>query len=278
MYIALSWVNDIESSFEFKLCCIGHVVSSAQTYFMNMLPCAGKVNDRPTIALVYASSIFDIKRQIKAAALLAIMRRYAIHAKAMGGKNIIVFDLETQRSFDEVGGRDSFEKLGVSVLGAYLYKTDEYRIFEEKELSQFEELLGSKPLMVGFNSRKFDCAVLQPYIRFNLDKLPQLDILEEVVKAVGHRVKLDSIAQATLSESKSGSGLDALKYWREGDLESLKKYCLDDVRITRRIYEYGANNGELFFMSKYGMAKSVAKVSWKIEHPEGEVEQQMNLF
>jgi DEAD/DEAH box helicase domain-containing protein len=196
----------------------------------------------------------------------------------MGTKNIIVFDLETQRSFDEVGGRDCFDKLGISVLGAYLYKTDEYRIFEENELNQFEDLLGSKPLLVGFNSRKFDCAVLQPYIRFDLGKLPQLDILEEVVKAVGHRVKLDSIAHATLGEGKSGSGLDALKYWHEGDMENLKKYCLDDVKITRRVYEYGANNGELFFMSKYGMAKSVAKVSWKVEHPDGEDDKQMGLF
>lgn len=195
-------------------------------------------------------------------------------------KNIIVFDIETQRSFDEVGGRDRLDKLGISVLGAYLYKTDEYRAFEERELGKFEELLGSRPLLVGFNSKRFDCAVLQPYIRFDLWKLPQLDILEEIIKAVGHRVKLDSIAQATLRTNKSGSGLDALRFWREGKLEELKKYCLDDVRITRDIYEFGAEHGELFFMSKYGMAKARAVVSWKVENPEGDDagDKQMGLF
>lgn len=197
----------------------------------------------------------------------------------MGGRNIIVFDIETQRSFDEVGGRDCLDKLGVSVLGAYLYGGDEYRMFEENQLSEFEQLLAARPLLVGFNSRKFDCAVLQPYIRFDLGKLPQLDILEEIVKAVGHRVKLESVAQATLGIGKSGSGMDALRFWREGDMESLKKYCLDDVKITKEIYEYGANNGELFYMSKYGMAKARAVVSWRIEHPnEKKTEGQMGLF
>jgi DEAD/DEAH box helicase domain-containing protein len=211
--------------------------------------------------------------------MLAIIPIYAISAGAMAGKNIIVFDLETQRSFDEVGGRDCFEKLGISVLGAYLYKTNEYRIFEEKELGEFEALLTSKPLLVGFNSRRFDCAVLQPYVRVDLSKLPQLDILEEIVKAVGHRVKLDSVAQATLGIGKSGSGLDALKYWREGDMESLKRYCLDDVKITKEVYEYGANNGELLYVSKYGMAKARAVVSWKVDHPdEEETGGQMGLF
>ena len=207
------------------------------------------------------------------------MRVCAICAGIMNGKNIIVFDVETQRSFDEVGGRNMMDKLGVSVLGTYLYRTDEYRTFEENELKDFEELLSSKPLLVGFNSRKFDCAVIQPYVRVDLGKLPQLDILEEIVKSGGHRVKLDSIAQATLGFGKSGSGLDALRYWHEGDMASLKKYCLDDVRITREIYEYGAENGELLFMSKFGQTKAKAKVSWKVAHPEGdEPDKQMGLF
>lgn len=197
----------------------------------------------------------------------------------MTGKNIIVFDLETQRSFDDVGGRSAFDKLGISVLGAYLYRTAEYVMFEESELGNFEELLQAKPLLVGFNSRRFDCAVLQPYVRVDLAKLPQLDILEEVVKAVGHRVKLDSIAQATLGAGKSGSGLDALKYWRNGEIDKLKSYCMDDVKITHEIYEYGARHGELFFTSKYGMTKARAPVSWKVAHPGGDdADKQMGLF
>lgn len=195
-------------------------------------------------------------------------------------KNIIVFDLETQYSFDEVGGQDHLDKLKISVLGAYLYRTSEYVIFEEKELSKFEELLLSRPLLVGFNSKRFDCAVLQPYVRVDLKGLPHLDILEEFVKAVGHRIKLDSLAQATLGVGKSGSGLDALKYWREGQIDKLKKYCLDDVKITKDIYEYGAQHGKLHYISKYNLEKRLAKVSWKIENPEEDEadQRQMGLF
>lgn len=197
----------------------------------------------------------------------------------MSGKNIIVFDLETQRSFDEVGGRGNFDKLGISMLGAYLYKTNEYVMFEESELKNFEELLTCKPLLVGFNSRSFDCTVLQPYVRVDLAKMPQLDILEEFVKIAGHRVKLESIAQATLGTGKSGSGLDALKYWNNGEIDKLKDYCMDDVKITREIYEYGANNGELLFTNKYGSGNSRVSVNWKIENPVGDAEdKQMGLF
>lgn len=198
----------------------------------------------------------------------------------MLGRNIIVFDLETQRSFDEVGGRDNFDKLGISVLGAYLYKTDEYAMFEESELKNFEELLVSRPLLVGFNSRRFDCAVLQPYVHTDLAKMPQLDILEEFVKVAGHRVKLESIAQATLGAGKSGSGLDALEYWHNGEIDKLKRYCMDDVKITREVYEYGAKNGELLFMHKYKRGKARVPVSWEIEHPNGDDadNKQMGLF
>ena len=195
-------------------------------------------------------------------------------------KNIIVFDLETQHSFDDVGGRDNFNLLKISVLGAYFYKTGEYMVFEEKDIPQFEKKLLGMPLLVGFNSRRFDCAVLQPYVKVDLGKIPQLDILEEFVKATGHRIKLDSIAHATLGEGKSGSGLDALKYWKEGRLNELKKYCLDDVRITKEVYEFGAKNGELFYTSKYNLEKCRAKVSWKIEHPDNDEKgsEQMALF
>jgi DEAD/DEAH box helicase domain-containing protein len=213
--------------------------------------------------------------------MLAFTHIYGTCA-AMQSKNnnIIVFDLETQLSFDDVGGRDNFRALKVSVLGAYSYATNEYLMFEERELGKFEELLAAKPLLVGFNSRKFDCEVLQPYMRINLAKLPQLDILEEIVKAVGHRVKLESVAQATLGSGKSGSGLDALRYWRDGEIEKLKKYCLDDVKVTRQVYEYGAAHGELLFTSKYGTANSRAVVNWKIEHADVEEDshKQMSMF
>jgi DEAD/DEAH box helicase domain-containing protein len=183
-------------------------------------------------------------------------------------KNIVVFDIETKNSFSDVGGRDLAEKLDISIVGTYDYGTDEFKVYEEGEFGELAERLSRKPLLVGFNSRKFDTPILQKHIPFDLKKLPQLDIMEEITKALGHRVGLDSIAKATLGEGKSGSGLEAIRLWRDGKIDELKSYCLDDVRITRDVYEYGASHSELLYMPKFGTGKARVGVSWRVEHPD----------
>lgn len=195
-------------------------------------------------------------------------------------KNIVVYDIETKFAFDEVGGRDNFTELGISVLGFFDYKKGEFGIYDEGELGEFAKRLETKPLLVGFNSRKFDTPILQKYIKFDLKKIPQLDIMEEMTRVLGHRVSLESVARATLGEGKSGSGLDAIKYYREGRIAELKKYCLDDVRITRDIFEYGATHGELLYTSKFGKGSAKARISWKVEHPDeaSEPDKQQSLF
>lgn len=195
-------------------------------------------------------------------------------------KNIVVYDIETKFSFDEVGGRDNFEALGISVLGAFDYRTARFSTYTEDELGRFAERLQEYPLLVGFNSKKFDTPILQKHVKFDLKKLKQLDIMDELVKVLGHRVSLESVAKATLGCGKSGDGMDALRFYREGKMEELKKYCLDDVRITRDIFEFGANHGELFYTPKFGPGRARAKVEWKLEHP-GEKsgpERQQSLF
>jgi len=196
------------------------------------------------------------------------------------GKNIVVFDIETKKAFSDVGGRENFHKLGISVLGVFDYLDGEFKIYEEAELARFAERLQENPLLVGFNSRRFDVPILQEYVPFNVGKMPQLDIMEQLVNVLGHRVSLDSVAGATLGTHKSGSGLDAIRYYREGRMDELKKYCLDDVRITRDIFEYGAKNNELFYTSKYGPGKKRASVAWSIAHPceSGEPDAQQSLF
>lgn len=195
-------------------------------------------------------------------------------------KNIIVYDIETKFTFDEVGGRGNLDKLGISVLGSFDYMLGEFVIYEESELEKFSERLLSKPLLVGFNSLRFDTPILQKHVPNNLKLFPQLDIMDELQKVLGHRIGLDSVAQATLGAGKSGDGLDAIKYYREGRIDELKKYCLDDVRITRDIFEYGAAHGELFFISKFGSTKTRAAVNWKVEGPIEKVGagEQLSLF
>lgn len=192
--------------------------------------------------------------------------------------NIIVLDLETKFTFDEVGGREKYEALGVTVAGVYDYATGKYEAIEEANLSKLEERLGQKPLVVGFNQKKFDMAVLKPYLHFDPSTLEMLDIMEEIQNVVGHRVSLESVAKATLGHGKSGSGLDAIRYFRDGEIDKLKKYCLDDVKVTKDVYEYGCKNKDIFFTSKFGAGKVRVAVNWQIPDEKKESEKQLGLF
>ncbi len=163
----------------------------------------------------------------------------------------IVYDLESKKTFAEVGGYNNNALLGVSFLGLYSYTQNQYFSFFEKDLPRLEQiLLAEKPTIVGFNSISFDNVVLQPYFKtLKMNELPQVDILADIHRTLGFRMKLESVAQATLGEGKSGSGLDAIRYYREGNFDALAKYCLDDVRITREVYEYGCKHGYILYTS-----------------------------
>ena len=174
----------------------------------------------------------------------------------------LVLDLETKKSFDDVGGRDNFHLLEVSLVGVYDYASDRFMTFEEHELGELEKLLLKSDRVIGFNTKNFDYAVLQPHVSINLKALPSLDILEEIAKILGHRVSLDSIATSTLKMQKTGDGLKAIRLYREGKIKELADYCLQDVRLTRDIYEYGATHGKLLYESRYGGAGEVA-TTWK---------------
>lgn len=179
-------------------------------------------------------------------------------------KDHIVFDIETQNEFAEVGGRDYAHLLKVSVIGCYSYAQDKFLTFEEKEIPEFEKMLKEAALLIGFNTKFFDYAVLQPYLKeLDLKSIPACDIMEDVTQILGHRLSLDSIAQATLGAQKSGDGLAAIRYFREGNMEALKKYCLDDVRLTRDIFEYGKKHGKLLYTSKYRPDSLSVPVRWE---------------
>ena len=125
----------------------------------------------------------------------------------------IVLDLETQKGFNEVD-RKKLHLLKISVVCVYDSKTDAYSAFEEKELLKLEEVLKQADLVIGFNIRDFDMEVLAPYLITPVKSLPLLDLMVEIEKVRGHRVSLQSVAQATLGVSKSGSGLDAIRLYR----------------------------------------------------------------
>lgn len=175
--------------------------------------------------------------------------------------NILILDLETQKTFDEVG-RQNLHKLKVSVVGTYDYQTGQYASYEEHEIHALEERLKTVDLLVGFNVRRFDLAVLQPYLFMSADSVPVLDLLEEIEKVRGHRVSLQSLAQATLDDSKTGQGIDAVSLYRRGQMDTLKQYCLTDVRITKDLFEYGKVHQKVYFISNRDWKKYEIPVQW----------------
>ena len=164
--------------------------------------------------------------------------------------NHIVLDIETQNLFSDVGGKENLAKLLLSVVGAYSYANNSFLTFTEKELPAFENLLKRTDLIIGFNINHFDLPVLQKYLSIDLSKIPTLDIMDEVVNTMGHRVSLDDLVINTLGKRKSANGLLAVEYFKQGRMDELKKYCLDDVRLTRDLYAHGLKHNEIKFTAR----------------------------
>ena len=188
----------------------------------------------------------------------------------------IVIDLETQKSFQDVGGRGKNHLLKISVCGVYDYTTDKYSIYEEHELPKLAPLLQTADQIIGYNIKDFDFEVIQPYLNFDIFKVPYLDLLEEIEKVLQHRIKLELVAQGTLGAGKSGSGLEAILYYQNGRMDLLKKYCLDDVKITKQVYDYALKNGKLLYKDFFKTKEIPLKITDAV--PRVGVKHQAALF
>jgi DEAD/DEAH box helicase domain-containing protein len=166
----------------------------------------------------------------------------------------VFFDVETKDTFDEVGGYFP-EKLhpsfvGVCVRDGFEGKGEMLEFFET-DIPKLWSIMESADLVVGFNSIGFDLEVLRPLYSGNVDHFPHLDLMLKFKEATGHRISLESVATETLGRGKTGKGLDAIKYYREGRLKELSSYCLMDVEITRDLYDWGRTKGKVKFKNKW---------------------------
>lgn len=184
----------------------------------------------------------------------------------------IVFDIETRNIFQEVGSNDPVD-LDISVVGIYDYSTDTYSSYLQEELKNLWPILEKADMLIGFNSDHFDLPLLNKYYTGDLSKIKSLDILKEVKDSLGRRIKLDTLAEATLGKKKIGHGLEAVTWWKQGEIEKIKKYCLEDVKITKEIYEYALKNKVL----KYKDGPVVKDIKLNPEHWETKKENAMTF-
>jgi DEAD/DEAH box helicase domain-containing protein len=153
----------------------------------------------------------------------------------------VVFDIETKNEFREIGKADP-ALLDISVLAYYDSEADDYFCVTEDELSKFWPIVEKADVLIGFNSDHFDIPLLNKYYPGDLSLIKSLDLLKEIKNSLGRRVKLDSIAEGTLGRKKSGHGLEAITWWKAGEIDKVKSYCIEDVRITKEVYDFAAAN------------------------------------
>lgn len=186
-------------------------------------------------------------------------------------RDIVYFDLETQKSFSAVGGAKNKAKMGVSVAVTYSTRTGEYHIYGEDTLDDLVQQLMRADLVVGWNHIQFDYPVLQGYTVYDLEEQTvNLDMMLELEKDLGFRLKLDSAAKACLGgEGKTADGLDALRWWNEykktGNVDVMMKiaeYCCFDVKVTKCVHEFGVEKGLIKYEDKSGNPADV-KVGWE---------------
>jgi len=156
----------------------------------------------------------------------------------------IVFDIETSNTFQDVGKADP-ALLDLSVICVYDSETDKYTSYIQEELTNLWPIIEKTDMLIGYNSDHFDIPLLNKYYPGDLTLIKSLDILKEIKSSLGRRLKLDSVAQATLGKKKIGDGLEAITWWKNGEVEKVKKYCEEDVRITKELYDYALKNGVL---------------------------------
>ena len=176
-------------------------------------------------------------------------------------RNVVVFDLETQRAFADAGGRLQTRQLGLSLGVVYTFRDDRFQTFFETQADALIDLLLGAELVVGYNLIGFDYEVLRGYRDAAFDSVPTLDLMVDLQQKLGFRPKLDSVVQATLGAAKSADGLQALAWFREGRLDLIEKYCTEDVRLTRDLYLYGRRNRNVL-VARFSGAPHRVDVAW----------------
>jgi len=173
-------------------------------------------------------------------------------AAASGAGSVLVFDLETQRSAEDVGGWGFASKMGLALAVVYDVGAGAYRTYYEADVERLLLDLAFADRVVGFNIDRFDLAVLSGYTDRDLGRIRTLDLLAEIHRTVGFRVSLNHLSEVNLGESKAGDGLQSLKWWKEGRIDLIEQYCRKDVEVTRRLWELGRAQQFLLHRDKAG--------------------------
>lgn len=170
----------------------------------------------------------------------------------------ITFDIETSNIFSDVGSNNPAD-LDLAVICVHDSETDEYTSYTQETLSELWPLLEKADMFITFNGDHFDIPLLNKYYPGDLTAIKSLDLLKEVKNSLGKRIKLDTIAEATLGKKKIADGLQSLRWWREGKKDKVIEYCIEDVRITKQVYDYAVANQKLKYID-FGLQNQIRDI------------------
>jgi len=170
----------------------------------------------------------------------------------------IIIDLETKYTFRDFNDP---KKLGISVLALYDYKSNQGLTFLENEISQSFSYFENASYIIGYNINSFDLPVFQAYYPGRVESFSVFDILEDIREKIGRRLGLNDLILATLNKRKTGHGLAAIDYFKNKNFDKLKKYCLDDVMLTKELFDFGIKNKKIYYLTPFG--KEQVEVDWE---------------
>ena len=167
----------------------------------------------------------------------------------------VVFDIETANWITDTGSNDPAD-LSIAIVCIHDSETDSYSSYLEPELPKLWEVLERTDILVGYNSDHFDIPLLNKYYPGDLTHIKSVDIMKEVHTVLNRRLRLDAIAEGTLGAKKSGDGAQSLQWWRAGEIDKVRQYCLKDVEITKRIFDYAVEHSSIKYR-ELGTTKEV---------------------
>lgn len=172
----------------------------------------------------------------------------------------IVFDIETKQAIPP-GWKGDMALMDISLLAIHDSNTNEYTSYMQEDFPKLWPILEQADMLIGYNSDHFDVPLLNKYYPGDLTAIKSVDLLKEIRSSLGRRLKMDSVAEATLGTKKSGHGLQAVEWWESGEIEKIRKYCIDDVRITKELYDYAVKNSMLKFKDFGGLKEIPLDIS-----------------
>ncbi len=176
----------------------------------------------------------------------------------------ITFDLETKNIFQDVGSNDPVD-LDISVVCIHDSETGQFSSYFENDFNKLWPIFEQADMLITWNGDHFDIPLLNKYYPGDLTKIKSLDLMKEMQKVLGRRLKLDTVGEATLGKNKTGHGLDAIHWWQNGELDKLVSYCIEDVRLTRDLYDFAMKNKHLKYKDLGGTKElKLDTNSWEI--------------